>query len=105
MAKMKVAEIQKTVKDNALNVLIGAFENYTQIGNHEISVPYMVDGQERYAKISVVCGQLSDTKTSKAFNPQDAHEEWVADCEFKEKVKAEKEKAKAEKLAKKGVKE
>ena len=98
---MKMADIQKVVKDNAFAIIMESFPNATQIGNHEISVPYMVDGAERYAKISVVCGQLKDTQKYPAFNPKDAHDNWIADCEYKQKVAETKAKEKAERLAKK----
>ena len=69
-------------------------------GDYEIAVPVTVDGEERWAKISVVCGQLKDTKTSKAFDPFVAADEWQAEKEIKRieaetkaKAKADREKA------------
>ncbi len=97
---LKQSEIQKLVKDTGLNLITQSGYDYIQFGDHSIAIPVMVEGKECYAKVSVVCGQLKDTKTSKAFNPYDAQEDWELDLEFKAKVKAEKEKAKAEKLAK-----
>ena len=99
---LKVAEIQKKVKDTGLALVLAGTENaeVVQYGDHSIAVKVEVEGKPRWAKISVVCGQLSDTKVTKAFDPYDAREEWELDKEFKAKVNAEKEKAKAEKLAK-----
>lgn len=99
---LKVAEIQKIVKDTGLaTILNGANEvDFVQYGNHEIAIPVEVEGKECWAKVSIVCGQLKDTKTSKAFDPFVAQEDWELDKEYKAKLKAEKEKAKAEKLEK-----
>lgn len=97
---LKQAEIQKIVKDTGLNLITQNEYEYVQFGDHSIAIPVTVEGKECWAKVTIVCGQLKDTKTSVAFNPYDAQEEWELDKEFKAKVKAEKEKAKAEKLAK-----
>ena len=103
---LKQAEIQKMVKDTGLaTILNGANEvEFVQYGDHEIAIPVMVEGIERWAKVTIVCGQLKDTKTSNAFDPFVAQEDWELDKEYKAKLKAEKEKAKAEKLAKSGKK-
>ena len=89
------------VKDAGLDAVLNktGFENI-QYGDHSIAIPVEVEGVTRYAKVVVVCGQLKDTKTSLAFDPYDAQAEWEADKEFKAKVKADKDKAKAEKIAK-----
>ena len=99
---LKQAEIQKMVKDTGLTaVLNGASEfDFVQYGDHEIAIPVMVEGVERWAKVTIVCGQLKDSKTSKAFDPFVAQEDWELDKEYKAKLKAEKEKAKAERLEK-----
>jgi ligand-binding sensor protein len=98
---LKTAEIQKMVKDAGLETVLTQTDfDYVQYDEHSIAIPVMVEGKECYAKVTIVCGQLKDTKTSKAFDPYVAQEEWEIDKEFKAKVKAEKEKAKADKIAK-----
>ena len=97
---LKVAEIQKMVKDTGLATITQSDFDYVQFADHSIAIPVMVEGKECWAKISIVCGQLKDTKTSKAFDPYVALEDWEIDKEYKAKVKAEKEKAKADKISK-----
>ena len=101
---LKVAEIQKIVKDAGLALVVGNACSkeleIVQYADHSVALPVMVEGKECWAKISIVCGQLSDTKVTKAFDPYVALEEWEIDKEYKAKVKAEKEKAKADKIAK-----
>ena len=101
---LKVAEIQKIVKDTGFDLVLGATENVevVQYADHSIAVKVEVEGKPRWAKISVVCGQLSDTKATNAFNPYDARDAWEFDKEVKAKIADQKAKEKAEKLAKKG---
>jgi hypothetical protein len=99
MAK-KMAEIQAEVKTTVFNSIKEQFaENGEQYADFSIAIPVEVDGVEYWGKVTVVCGQVKDTKTSKAFNPFEAREEWELDKEIKEKEKLAKEKAKAEKIA------
>ncbi len=95
---MKVYEIQKSVKGSAFTPICDLFENAIQIGDYEIAVPFEVDGATRYARVSVVCGQLADTKKTPKFDPEVARENYLADLEFKAKVAAEKAAAKAAKV-------
>ena len=106
---LKQAEIQKMVKDAGLAAILeGANKvDYVQYNDYEIAIPVMVEGIERWAKVSIVCGQLKDVHRrgdefpiSYAFDPFVAKEDWEIDKEYKAKLKAEKEKAKAEKLKK-----
>lgn len=103
---LKVAEIQKIVKDTGLEIALmgtdGLDLEIVQYADHSIAIPVNVEGKSCWAKISVVCGQLSDTKVTKAFNPYDARDEWEIDKEYKAKIADQKAKEKAEKLAKKG---
>lgn len=108
VTKMKMAEVQKAVKSVAFEEIKALFaEKGEQYGDFEIAVPVEIAGEgEFWAKVSVVCGQIKDSKTSKAFDPFVAKADWEADKEYKaklaeEKAKAKaKEKAKAEKIAK-----
>ena len=106
---LKTMEIQKIVKDAGLAAILeGANKvDYVQYNDYEIAIPVMVEGIERWAKVSIVCGQLKDVHRrgdefpiSYAFDPFEAQENWKIDKEYKAKLKAEKEKAKAEKLKK-----
>ena len=106
---LKTMEIQKMVKEVGLaTILEGANKvDYVQYNDYEIAIPVMVEGIERWAKVSIVCGQLKDVfkpgndrPMSYAFDPFVAREDWEIDKEYKAKFKAEKEKAKAEKLEK-----
>lgn len=100
MAELKMAEIQKIVKETAFERIAECFaDDGEQYGDFEIAVPVWVGGIERWAKVTVVCGQLKDTKTSPAFDPFTAREEWELNKEIKEKEKLAKEKIKAEKIA------
>ncbi len=108
---LKTMEIQKMVKEVGLaTILEGANKvDYVQYNDYEIAIPVEVEGVERWAKVSIVCGQLKDVvkpgndrPMSCAFDPFVARENWEIDKEYKAKLAKEKEKAKAEKLAKKG---
>ncbi len=98
---MKQAEIQKLVKDTVFTEIKDLFaQNGEQFGDFEIAIPVQIDGEgEFWGKVSVVCGQIKDTKTSSAFDPFVAREGWELDKEIKARAKAEKERIKAEKLA------
>ena len=99
MAK-KLSEIQTEVKTTVFNSIKELFaENGEQYADFSIAVPVEIDGVEYWGKVTVVCGQVKDTKTSSAFNPFDAREEWELDKEIKEKERLAKEKAKADKIA------
>ena len=107
---LKQAEIQKMVKEAGLATILEGAKNvdYVQYNDYEIAIPVIVEGVERWAKVSIVCGQLKavhrrgdEYPISYAFDPFAAREDWKIDKEYKAKLQAEKEKAKAEKLAKK----
>ena len=96
---LKVAEIQAQVKETVFEQIKALFaESGEQFGDFDIAVPVTVDGAERWAKVSVVCGQLKDTKTSKAFDPFVARENWESDKAYKQALAESKAKAKADKL-------
>lgn len=99
---MKMADIQKEVKSVAFEDIKSLFaEKGEQYGDFEIAVPVEIEGEgEFWAKVSVVCGQIKDSKSSKAFDPFVAKADWEADKEYKAKLAEEKAKAKAEKIAK-----
>lgn len=95
---MKVAEIQSAVKSAVFEEIKALFvESGEQFGDFEIAVPVEVDGVERWAKVSVVCGQLKDSKSSKAFDPFVAREAWESDKAYKQALAESKAKAKADK--------
>lgn len=97
---MKMADIQREVKTAVFEQIKALFaESGEQFGDFEIAVPVTVDGAERWAKVSVVCGQLKDTKSAPAFDPFVVQSEWLADKEIKAKEAEAKAKAKADKIA------
>ena len=101
---MKMAEIQKAVKSVAFEDIKSLFaDKGEQYGDFEIAVPVEIEGEgEFWAKVSVVCGQIKDTASSKAFDPFVAQADWQEDKATKAKLDEEKAKAKAKKLAKSG---
>jgi ligand-binding sensor protein len=100
MAEMKMADIQARVKENAFAQIKDLFaENGEQFADFSIAVPVTVADNEYWAKVVVTCGQIKDTKTTEKFDPFVAAENWRADLEYKAQLKASKEKAKADKLA------
>jgi len=100
MAEMKMAEIQAKVKATVFDEIKSHFEeNGEQFADFSIAVPVEVEGKEYWAKVTVVCGQIKDTKTSPAFDPFAVAEEWKADKEYKAQLAESKAKAKADKLA------
>ena len=101
---MKMAEIQKAVKSVVFEDVKSLLaEKGEQYGDFEIAVPVEIEGEgEFWAKVSVVCGQIKDTASSKAFDPFVARKEWEEDKATKARLAEEKAKAKAKKLAKSG---
>lgn len=98
---LKQAEIQAKVKADAFDAVKDLFgDKGEQFADFSLAVPVEVEGKEYWAKISVVCGQIKDTKTSPAFDPFAVAEEWQADKEYKAQLAESKAKAKADKLAK-----
>ena len=108
MAEMKTSEIQRIVKETAFNRIKECFaDDGEQYGDFEIAVPVEVDGVERWAKVTVVCGQLKDVHRrgdeypiSYAFDPFAAREEWEIEKAYKAQLAESKAKAKADKIAK-----
>ena len=98
---MKMADIQKKVKSVAFEDIKSLFSDKgEQYGDFEIAVPVEIEGEgEFWAKVSVVCGQIKDSKSSKAFDPFVAKAEWEEEKAYKAKVAEEKAKAKADKIA------
>lgn len=101
MAKMKMAEIQKEVKTVAFEEIKSLFaEKGEQYSDFEIAIPVEIEGEgEFWAKVSVVCGQIKDSKSSKAFDPFVARDEWEAEKAHKAKIAEEKAKERDYKIA------
>jgi hypothetical protein len=99
MAK-KMAEIQAEVKATVFNSIKEQFaENGEQYADFSIAVPVEVDGVEYWGKVTVVCGQIKDTASAKAFDPFVVQADWKEDKATKAKLAEAKAKAKEEKLA------
>ena len=101
---MKMADIQKEVKSGVFEDIKELFgERAEQYNDFELAVPVEIEGEgEFWAKVFVVCGQIKDTASSKAFDPFVARKEWEEDKATKARLAEEKAKAKAKKLAKSG---
>ena len=106
MATMTTAEKNLTIKSSVLDELRNTpvFENAVQIGDFEFAIPVEVDGEQRYCAISLTAKSNKDTKTTVAFNAEDAHNEYLDTVAVKAAKAEEKAKVKAEKLAKKASK-
>ena len=106
MATMTTAEKNLSIKNSVLDELkeTPVFENAVQIGDFEFAIPVVVDGEERYCSISLTAKSNKDTKTTSAFNAEDAHNEYLDAVAVRAAKAEEKAKAKAEKLAKKASK-
>lgn len=95
---MKVSEVQAEVKAQVFAQIKDYFgEVGEQFADYSVAVPVVVDGQECWAKVSVVCGQLKDSKSAKAFDPFVAAQEWEAEKAYKKALAESKAKAKADK--------
>ncbi len=99
---LKVKEIQDIVKGSTFDTITKVFgESGEVFGDSSIAIPVEVEGKEYWAKVSVVYGQIYDTKASKAIDPFVARQAWETEKAIKEAEAEAKAKAKAEKLARK----
>ena len=102
---LKVSEIQAQVKEQVFAQVMEQFaEVGEQFADYSVAVPVVVDGQECWAKVSVVCGQLKDSKSAKAFDPFVAAQAWQEDKAYKQALAESKAKAKADKAKAKASK-
>lgn len=99
MANLTTAQKNELVKSIAMS-LITLPEGTIQFGDFSQSIPVTVDGEQRFAKLVITAGSNKDTKTTKAFDPEQAREVWLSDKSFKVHQAEEKAKAKAEKSKK-----
>ena len=99
---MKVSEIQASVKANAVEFLGLEHEKngVVQYGANSFAIPVTLDGKEYYAKVEITCASWKDTKTSPAFDPIDARNDYLDLLDERAKAREIKARAKAKKLAK-----
>lgn len=95
-------QIKETAKEMVMGELAEIIETLDgqKIGAFEFGVPIKVEDTEVVVTLKLTTKNWYDTKQAPAFNLDDAVEEYLSDCEYKKKIKAEKERAKAEKIAK-----
>lgn len=102
MANMTTAQKNAAIKSNAVGAIVLP-ENAIQVGDYTYAIPVTVDGELRYAEITVTAKNNKDTKTTVAYDPEDKRAEWLADKDEKAKEAERKAAEKAEKLAKKAA--
>lgn len=93
------------VKELAVNAISDGLETSgaTRIDDYTYVIPVTVDGEDRYAKVTITACINKATKVNPAFSLEDAvakYEAKIADREAKAAEKAEKAAAKAAKSAK-----
>lgn len=97
MAKMNSVEMNTAVKEQALT-LVNLPEDAVQIEAFEYAIPVTVEGETRYAKITVTAALAKATKTVAAFDPEVARAAYLVKLD-------ERATREAEKAAKKAAKE
>ena len=102
MATMTAAQKNEKIKELALNSM--HLGNAIEFGSFAYAIPVEVDGEVRYAKVTITAASNKDTKTTKAFDPEAAREAYLVEKSEKEenaaKAAAERERKKAEKSKK-----
>ena len=91
-------QINSFVKDSALEY-VTLPEDAVQVDAYSYAIPVTVEGETRYAKLTITACLAKDTAKNLAFNPDTAHALYLAKVAERETKAAEKERAKAEKLA------
>ena len=102
--KMTKAQILKVSKDNVANTdifkaLIEQFEGI-QVGDYDYALPVTVNGEERYAKISITAKDTitNDEGDKVPYDPFIEVDRWDFDKKDKAERAAERERKKAETL-------
>lgn len=91
-------QINTFVKDSALEYVTLPAEA-VQIDAYSYAIPVEVEGETRYAKLTLTACLAKDTAKNTAFNPETAAALYQAKLAERETKAAEKERAKAERLA------
>lgn len=97
---MTAFEKNLKIKSNILDQMRECefFKDSIQVDDFQFAIPTTVDGETRYCVVALVAKSNKATKTTAAFNPVEAHEEYLE--EAKRKLAAELAKS-AKKSAKK----
>lgn len=91
-------QINTFVKDSAMEY-VTLPEDAVQIDAYAYAIPVTVEGETRYAKLTITACLAKDTAKNAAFNPDTAAALYIAKLNEREAKAAEKAQAKAEKLA------
>lgn len=104
MSKFTKAQVLKATKDlvvaeAAFKALVEQFDAI-QVGDYDYALPVIVDGQERYAKLSITAKDTitNDEGEKVAYDPFIEVDRWDFDRKDKEARKIERERKKEEAL-------
>lgn len=102
MAKITSAQKNEMVKAQTITQLAINTEadGVIRVGDFKYAFRTEVDGEERWAEVTVVAKNNKDTATSEAYDPFQAEADWKFDKEQATKKKAEADRVHAEKVAK-----
>lgn len=102
MAKLTTARKNEMVKAQIVSLLGLAKERdgMVQVGDFKFAFSTEVDGEERWAEVTVVAKNNKATATSDAYDPFQVQEDWEFDKRVKAEKKALADKKKAKKIAK-----
>ena len=102
MAKMTTAQRNEMVKTNIVSKLNLAEEidGMVQVGDFKYAFMTEVDGEERWAEVTVIAKNNKATATSDAQDPFQVVEDWAFEKNERAKAKELADKKKAEKISK-----
>lgn len=99
---MNVNEIRSTARQMTIAAIMPSLQENEAVkfADGSFAILQIVDGVEIWTEVTVKSKAWKDTKTSKAFDPYVAAEEWEAERKIKADNKAAKDAEKAAKVAK-----
>ena len=102
MAKMTTAQKNEMVKTNIVSKLnLGEeIDGMVQVGDFKYAFMTDVDGEERWAEVTVVAKNNKATATSDAYDPFQVAKDWEFEKNERAKAKELADKKKAEKISK-----
>lgn len=103
MATMTAAQKNTAIKENAVAMIVLP-DGTIQVGDYAYAIPTTVDNELRYAVITFTAKNNKATKTTDAFDPEQAHADWLAEKELKAQTAAEKAAEKERKAAARAAK-
>ena len=103
MANMTAAQKNTAIKENAVAMTVLP-EDTIQVGDYAFAIPTEVDGELRYAVATFTAKNNKATKTTDAFDPEQARADWLTEKELKAQAAAEKAAEKERKAAARAAK-